>query len=225
MNARRILVVEHESDSGAAMLAERAMQRGFHLNVVTPKTGIPRNAENHEMVLTMGSAASVNDADVQHWFQDEIALLCDADQRKIPILGVCFGAQALAVALGGSVTRSSKPEIGWFEVQTNEPDLIARGPWFEWHVDAITPPVNAQVLATTEVCVQAYTVRNHLAVQFHPEVTDREIGSWAAAESETLRGLGIDSLAMLHQTRTALPEARKRAYDLFDRFLDRVALS
>ena len=225
MSAPRILVVEHESDSGAAMLGERAVQRGFVLDLATPGRGIPRSAAGYEMVLPMGAAPSVNDDHIQPWFQDEVALLQDADWRGIPVFGVCFGAQALAVALGGSVARASQPDIGWYEVQSTKPHLISSGPWFEWHVDAITPPFEAEILATTETCVQAYVVGKHLAVQFHPEVTDNEIGQWVAAEQGTLSRLGIDGAVMLSETLDRLCNARERAYKLFDDFLRHAGLA
>lgn len=219
MGSRRILVVEHEADSGAAMLGERAEQRGFVLDVVTPERGIPRSAEGYTMVLPMGAAPSVNDDHIQPWFENEVALLQDADRRGIPIFGVCFGAQALAVALGGSVARSPQAEIGWFEVQSTRPDLIPPGPWMEWHVDAITPPVGAEIIATTPTCVQAYVVDKHLAVQFHPEVTDNEIRQWAEGDSATLVRLGLNGVALVAETRDRVPDARKHAYQLFDDFL------
>ncbi|WP_267883791.1 glutamine amidotransferase-related protein [Streptomyces sp. NRRL S-646] len=47
------------------------------------------------------------------WIGGELALLRKAHRFGIPVLGVCFGAQALTAALGGSVEPSPRPEIGW----------------------------------------------------------------------------------------------------------------
>jgi GMP synthase-like glutamine amidotransferase len=220
----RVLVVEHEADSGASMLAQRAVERGFAVDVVTPSTGIPRTADGYALILPMGASPSVNDDHIQPWFDDELALLRDADAHMVPVLGVCFGAQALAFALGGSVARASEPEIGWFTVETVEPGLIPPGPWFEWHVDAITPPAGAEILARTEVCVQAYRIGPHLAVQFHPEVTEVEVGDWVAGDPTILKTLAIDGSGLLDQTRELLPGARVRAHKLFDDFVERAGL-
>lgn len=51
----------------------------------------------------------------------------------VPILGTCFGSQALATALGGSVEPSPRPEIGWIHVETDVSDLVTPGPWLDWH--------------------------------------------------------------------------------------------
>ncbi len=215
---RRLLAIEHESDSGPAMLAERAEELGFDVTLINAHDGVPATIDGYDALLVMGAVPSVNDADIQHWFQPEIALLRDADAKAIPIFGVCFGAQAMAVALGGSVTRASEPEIGWFDLETIDPAIVPKGPFFEWHVDAITPPAAATVIARTSVCVQAFTVRNHLAVQFHPEVTKVQVGEWADGDPEALDALGLSKQILLQTTEAEFPKAQQRANALFDTF-------
>jgi GMP synthase-like glutamine amidotransferase len=217
---RRLLALEHESDSGPAMLAERAEELGFDVTLINAHDVVPETIDGYDALLVMGAVPSVNDADIQHWLQPEISLLRDADAKAIPIFGVCFGAQALAVALGGSVTRASEPEIGWFVIETSDPTLVPTGPFFEWHVDSIIPPSGAKVIARTPLCVQAYTVRNHLAVQFHPEVTNVQVGEWADGDPEALAALGLSKHMLLQATEAQFPEARQRANALFDAFCE-----
>jgi GMP synthase (glutamine-hydrolysing) len=96
-----LLVIEHEADSGASMLGERFRHHGFALDVRVPvKRNLPSTAEGYVAVLSLGASPSVNDADAAWWLDPHLGLLRDADARQIPIFGVCFGAQALAVALG-----------------------------------------------------------------------------------------------------------------------------
>jgi GMP synthase-like glutamine amidotransferase len=216
---RRLLAIEHESDSGPAMLAERAEELGFEVTLINAHDGVPETVAGFDALLVMGAVPSVNDAEIQHWFQPEIDLIRDADAKAIPIFGVCFGAQAMAVALGGSVTRASEPEIGWFLMETTEHEIVPSGPFFEWHVDAITPPADATVIARSPVCVQAFTMRNHLAVQFHPEVTDVQVGEWADGDPAALLALGLSKDALLLATAREFPAARIRANALFDQFL------
>lgn len=219
-----MLIVEHEADSGASLLGVAARRAGFTIDVATPTTGVPRSSAGYDIVMSLGSSASVNDGHIQHWFRDEVALLQDAHAREVPILGVCFGAQALAVALGGSVARAAKPEIGWFRVDTDRADLVENGPWFEWHVDAITPPPDATVVATTDAGVQAYVIGPHLGVQFHPEVTTTEVSAWAGAEGASLQQLGLRADKLVHETTTRADEAAARSNALFERFLQHAGL-
>lgn len=221
-----VLVVEHEADSGAAMLGERFEALGFELEVRNPeRQGLPVSAEPYAALLVMGASPSVNDEHIRPWFESEVALLQDADRSEVPVFGVCFGAQALAVALGGSVTRASEPEIGWFTVDTIDDHLVPSGPWFEWHVDTITPPAAANVIAHTPVSVQAYTLGRHLAVQFHPEVTDAQARDWSVGDAETIARLGISRDALIDQSVAELPAARERANALVDRFLEHARIA
>ena len=214
----RLLCVEHESDAGPAMLAARARELGVIVDIVTPDSGIPTEVGAYDGVVVMGAVPSVNDAEIAWWFDRELALLRDADLNLVPVLGVCFGAQALAVALGGSVVQAPEPEIGWTVVNSIDP-RIEPGPWLNWHVDAINPPPGARVLATSPVSVQAYEIGPHLAVQFHPEVTPVELDEWATTDGLTTAAAGADVPAILRQARAELPAARARANALMDHFL------
>lgn len=218
-------MIEHESDSGPAMLAERATELGFALDIVSPESGIPVSSAGYVAVVCMGSAWGVHDDHAPDgWFADEIKLLRDADATGVAILGVCFGAQSLAHALGGSVARARRPEIGWFTVQSADESLIDPGPWFEWHIDAVTPPAGAMVLARTPDCVQAYAIGPHLALQFHPEVTEVEVGDWCRTDGGILTELGLRGDDLVAETRDRSADARRRAYELFDRFVARAGI-
>jgi GMP synthase-like glutamine amidotransferase len=46
----------------------------------------------------------------------------------------------MARALGGSVARSPKAELGWHEIESDDKALIPTGPWFEYHWDRWTLP-------------------------------------------------------------------------------------
>ncbi len=214
----RVLVVEHEFDSGIGLLGERAQAVGAELQTVTPLSGIPTTAEGYDAVVILGSAESVTALGATPWFIHEQALLKDADARHIPILGVCFGAQSLAVALGGKVARASEPEVGWKMIDSVDPSELAEGPWFQWHEDAIVPPPGSTVLATSDVCVEAYRIDIHLGVQFHPEVTAQQAVDWAASDPAGLAASGCTLPELVALTNDLETDARRRAADLWDAF-------
>jgi GMP synthase-like glutamine amidotransferase len=98
-----------------------------------------------------------------------LAWIKNAVESGKPVLGICFGGQLIARALGGSVTRSPKAEIGWTYIWSEEPDLVSNGPWFQFHYDRWTVPATALEVARNSAASQAFTHARNLGVQFHPE--------------------------------------------------------
>ena len=211
--------MEHESDSGIGLLGERAEAVGAELHTVTPITGIPTSAQGYDVVVILGSAESVTSLGTTPWFLDEQALLKDADTRNVPILGVCFGAQSLAVALGGQVVKASEQEVGWKMIDSVDPAVLSEGPWFQWHEDAIEPPPGSTVLATSDVCVEAYRNGVHLGVQFHPEITAQQALDWSASDPTGLAASGCTLTELVALTNDLEADARRRAADLWDAFV------
>jgi GMP synthase-like glutamine amidotransferase len=215
----RVLVVEHERDSGIGLLGRRAGVLGHELVVVRPgEERLPTTIDGYDGLVVLGASPSVNDSGIAAWFEREVALIRHADATATPVLGVCFGAQALAVALGGSVARAAQPEVGWMTIESVDTGQVPTGPWFQWHVDAITPPPHATVLARSEVCVQAFTVGPHLGVQFHPEVTDQQVRDWIEGDPGGMAASQRTTAELLAQTSELLAAATQRAADLWDRF-------
>jgi GMP synthase-like glutamine amidotransferase len=176
-----------------------------------------------DFVVAMGAAWSVYGPEVEPWIEGELRLLREAVDRDVPVLGICFGAQAFAQALGGDVRKADRPELGWNKVQTEAPDYIPEGPWFMWHSDRFTVPAGATLLARTDVCPQAFTLGPHLLVQFHPEVTPALLELWMSEDVSDFERTGTDPEAVLEETKRRQPEARERAGTLLGRFLKGVA--
>ena len=179
----------------------------------------------YDVIVPMGAPWSVYDhATIGAWVLEELAFLRTAHEAGVPILGICFGAQALATALGGSVERAPEPEIGWYAIETDRPDLVEAGPWFQWHHDRFDPPPGAQVLARTDICPQAYVIGRSLGVQFHPELTPEQLEGWLGNGGDVyLEAHAIDGAAMRAETDRTAVEAQARSRRLVDRFLDEVA--
>jgi len=108
-------------------------------------------------------------------------------------------------------------------VRTKQPDLIAAGPWFQWHFDSFTLPPGARLIADTDVGPQAYVIGRSLGLQFHPEVTPEIMDSWVKAYRHELDGDGVDPDALLEKTIRLAPGVRKRSEQLFTNFVENIA--
>jgi GMP synthase-like glutamine amidotransferase len=163
------LVLQAEADAPAALFQLWSARRELPLETIRLDRGerLP-DPRDHAFVVALGSKASVLDGHA--WIAEEIAWLSAADAAGVPVFGICFGAQALAAALGARVRRLPVPEIGWIEVDTADPDRVPAGPWLTRRHDGFDLPPLAYELASNAFGVQAFCHRGHLGVQFHPEI-------------------------------------------------------
>jgi GMP synthase-like glutamine amidotransferase len=180
-----------------------------------------------DVVVSMGAPWSVYDeATIGAWVLEELTFLRRAHEAGVPVLGICFGGQALASALGGSVVRAAKSEVGWHTIDTSEPDLVEAGPWFEWHHDQWAAPPGARVVARSDLAEQAFVVGRALAVQFHPELTPSMLDGWLDNGGRRyLESLGLDIDRLRAETAQIADAAEQRARRLVDRFLTQVAVA
>jgi GMP synthase-like glutamine amidotransferase len=218
MSDRPALVLEHEPDTPAALLAEWAADRGIALEVVPAGAPIPDPA-GRPFLVSLGSEASAYDDRVA-WLAAERRALDQAVAADVPVLGICFGAQHLARALGGEAGPATRPEVGWLEIETLAPDVVPPGPWLQWHRDAFTVPPGAELLARSPVSPQAFRLGPHLGVQFHPEVTTAVVDDWLADADESIARAGTTITAVRAGSAAHAGGARVRAWALFDAFAD-----
>jgi GMP synthase-like glutamine amidotransferase len=152
----------------------------------------------------------------------ELRLVERAVEAEVPVLGLCFGGQALATVLGGFVERATGPELGWVELDTRDPEQVPRGPWLAWHWDRFVLPDDVEELASTAIGSQAFRSGPHLGVQFHPESRIEQVSVWARKDAERTARVGIpDGVERLEAGREHQTGAVDDAYKLFDGFWDR----
>lgn len=209
----RVMVVRHHAVDDAGFIADAFLARGAELTVHQfPKGGPLPSLAGVGHIVVLGAVWSVYEDRVSSWIGEELDWLRAADAARIPVLGICFGAQALAAAFGGQVEHAGRSEVGWTTIESLDPDLIEAGPWLEFHHDRCLLPPGARLLARNELCVQAFSIGPHLGVQFHPEVDGAQLSRWLAdgakAEAEEA---GQDPDKLLAQTEAEEAQAELRA--------------
>lgn len=145
-----ILVTEHAQHDYPNRLTATLADHGHKLRVVRPQRGeaLPPDLDNIDGLVLMGGPQNTDEQDQHPWMAREIELIKQAHDAGLPIVGVCLGAQLVAVALGGEVGKSQTPELGMAEVTqsffgTTDP-LLAGIPWtsvqMHAHAHEVTVP-------------------------------------------------------------------------------------
>jgi len=133
-------------------------------------------------LIFLGAPHSVNGP--ESWIGDEISLIRRAAAMKMPVMGVCFGGQLIAKALGGEVLTSEQMQIGWHPVTTTEKGralmsctgLPSGFHVFEWHEEGFALPEGATPLFSDNKGLnQGFVLGSCFAMQFHLEMTDELI--------------------------------------------------
>ncbi|MET0146203.1 MAG: gamma-glutamyl-gamma-aminobutyrate hydrolase family protein [Ilumatobacteraceae bacterium] len=223
----RAVVIGNADDLDPGFVGHRLRQHGFVFTEGHREdpAGWP-GLDGVDLVVQLGSEWNVYRSETAGPVEAEAAFVRDVVGRRTPLLAICFGAQVLSHALGGSVTRTAAPEIGWVELPEDRvtDGAIARGPWMEWHDDVFTAPEGFDVLAANDVGPQLIRGGRTVATQFHPEATETMVRRWLGeGGADQVLARGGDPDALLALTRANVAVSRPAADALVDWFLDVVA--
>jgi GMP synthase-like glutamine amidotransferase len=196
----RVLVVRNDATDPVGLLGQWLQAAGLELVDLRADAGDPvpsRVPDGIDAIVSLGGAMSATSDAEARWLPAERALLRDAVEREVPVLGVCLGGQLLTVALGGLVRPAVVPEYGLVQLDltpaaADDPlfDTIAPGsPVAQYHGDEMAElPARAVLLASTPACPhQAWRIgETAWAVQFHPEIDAATLADWAGSDAQTL---------------------------------------
>lgn len=187
-----VLVLQHQNPEHLAYLGTWLNDHNIEYQVFNADTDkeFPSNIEPYSALAVMGGAMSANDPLLTNR-QAEILIL-QAMYRDKPVIGHCLGGQLMAKALGGKITRSPMPEIGWQQIRYIDDPLV--NDWFgndptdkviHWHYETFSIPTDARLLASSDACPnQAFSIGKHLAMQFHIEIDETKIDSWVKDDDD-----------------------------------------
>lgn len=152
-----------------------------------------------DLVVVLGGPLGAGDVADFPWLAEELDGLRARLALGLPTLGICLGAQLMAVALGGRVERRAPGvEIGWsalaLAADAGPLEALRGVPVLHWHGENLVAPPGAAALASTAgTPCQAFAVGRHaLGLQFHAEFAGGALEAWLSGHVLELRQHGID---------------------------------
>lgn len=222
----RLHVFQHVPHEGPGSLASVFAAQNAAVTVTRffAEDPLP-DPEAFDMLVVLGGPMNVHEHARYPWLAGETAFIAEAVRSGKAVLGVCLGAQLMAVALDGTVTRNAYREIGWWPVEAvpearadaRAACFPARFTTFHWHGDTFSLPPGAVPLFRSEACAHQGFAWGPRAVglQFHPEITADAVDEWISVAAKAAEGdphSGGGDLAPGPYVQT--PEAMRRGTNL-----------
>lgn len=204
------LIIRHVPHEGIAGYREPIEAAGYNLariDVCDPGFGAVDLAEP-DLLIMMGGPMGVYEQDQHPWIACQMRRLARRLDAGRPTLGVCFGAQMMAAAMGARVYPGPAKEVGFHPlgfVEAASPlRHLAGVPVLHWHGDTFDLPGDVELLASTAAYPhQAFRRGNNiLALQFHGEMgLDPRFDEWLRQWPDALTEAGgcVDGMRDLHR--------------------------
>jgi GMP synthase (glutamine-hydrolysing) len=229
----RALHLINQTGGPAELFLPPLRERGFEVRDLNPNDEpLPASMGGYDALLVCGGVANTHETDRYLWIEPEQALLADALERRVPIMGLCLGAQQLVLAAGGAVYRTQSAEVGWFAVDVDpsaaeDPVLSAMPRRFmalQWHYYGCELPRTGVEYARSPVCTQAFRIgESAWGTQFHIEVTRPILEDWGREGAGELAEHGYDHDRFQRELDQHLPAHQGIGADMGRRFADYAA--
>jgi GMP synthase (glutamine-hydrolysing) len=227
---RQLICVRHQSTAPLGIIEEvlRAEKVPWRYLDVWSDPDTP-SASDASGLIVLGGEMNVDELDRHPFLTAVRRLTLDALESNKPVLGICLGAQVLARVLGSEVYPSPVKEIGFHPVRatvegSRDPVMSPFAPEarvFQFHEDACDLPDGAQLLFTgDEVSVQAFRMGEiAYGIQFHFEVTGKEIAAWCDETPNLQEGWGASKEKLMSEAEASLARQQESGKEATRRFL------
>ena len=227
-----VLVVQHLEPEQPAHVRDALHDAGLDVQVVRVDRHepLPDSSELLDALVVLGGPMSARSDDGFPSRRAELALIADALERGVPVLGICLGAQLLAAAAGAQVRPGHGPEIGWAPVELVDgaaDDLLLGGidgpiGVLHWHGETLDLPEGATLLASTEAYPhQAFRVGGSAwGLQFHLEVDADAVARFVDAFPDDAAHAPGGAAGILADTPAAIEALRDARGRVLERFAE-----
>ena len=232
---RTAVAIRHVEFEDLGLLAPLLAHHGFATSYLDAPAndGAWHSARDADLLVVLGGPLGVADTDAYPFLRTELELIGDRLAGDRPTLGICLGAQLLALASGGSVTPGTEAEIGYAPVTlTNAArnsvlEPLRSIPVLHWHGDVISTPPELPPLASTPLCENQAFARwpNVLGVQFHLEADSTSLERWLVGHTYELAARGVSVAGLREDASTYAAQLGLRGRQVFDAWLSGLTLS
>jgi GMP synthase (glutamine-hydrolysing) len=231
MKQKRVLFIQHSDVDRPGLLGETLDDIGLPLDVIRPDLGqsVPESLDAFAGLVFGGGPQGAYEQERYPYLSRECALVRHAASSGKPVLGLCLGAQIMALALGARV-RPSRPEVGFFEV-TLDPISLYDPLWrgmpskfiaTHWHGDIFEIPPGGMRLGSSALTPNQLFRYGHAlyGLQFHLEMTPGLLEEAVARGYGVLIESGVDTDLIWQQGLECLPGLRETAATVFTRWTE-----
>lgn len=225
----KLQILQHVDFEKPGFILDWAEERGVQVEITRfYRNEMPPSPRMIDGVIIMGGPMNLDETEKYPWLEKEKAFLHDFLATGKKMLGVCLGAQLLALQLGARVFKNTRKEIGWFPVQktafAKHPllDLYVENtlPAFHWHGDTFDLPRESVPLFSSEATKNQAFVWNDrvFALQFHWEVKPENVRLLlenAAGDLEEMQPF-VQSPQTMTADDSLFAESQKNIYRLLD---------
>ena len=192
-----VLIVLHQECSTPGRVGNALRALGHRLDVRRPRFGdaLPETLDDHAGAVIFGGPMSANDPD--DFVRREIDWISVPLREQRPFLGICLGAQMLAMQLGARVAPhpEGRVEVGYYPIRPTAAGLALCPDWpdhvYHWHREGFELPYGAELLAEGgDFPVQAFQSGHAFGLQFHPDVTYAMMHRWTTRGYDRLDAPG-----------------------------------
>jgi GMP synthase (glutamine-hydrolysing) len=188
-----VLIVLHQECSTPGRIGNALRALGYPLDIRRPRFGdaLPETLSAHAGAVIFGGPMSANDPD--DYVRREIDWITVPLREQRPYLGICLGAQMLAMHLGARVAPhvNGRVEMGYYPIRPTAAGLKLCAHWpgevYHWHREGFGLPTGSELLAEGgDFPVQAIRFGQAFGFQFHPDATYAMMCRWTASSSDRL---------------------------------------
>ena len=205
MPEKTALIIRHVPYEGVAGFREPIEAAGYvvdRVDVAAPDFSA-HDLREPDLLIMMGGPMGVYETEAHPWISCQLRRLAQRIEAGRPTLGVCFGAQMIAAAMGAEVYPGPHKEVGFSEVEVLVPDSPLRHlvgqPVLHWHGDTFTLPAGAELLASSRLYPHQAFRRGAevLALQFHSEMgLDPRFDAWIEGGEDMIAAADTDETTL-----------------------------